>query len=386
MRVVRRLTASTLPVASPTSTTSPTPNWSSTRMNRPARKSRTSACEPKPIARPTTPAPASSGPRSMPSWPRTMKPANVQMTTPTMLRSTVESASTRCSERMLSSCVSRSALRARSCRPPAPRRISVRLISRRARRLITAAAMMISRIASGAPRATSAKRARPPDAPASRAVRQTQPASVPQARSAAALETASVSVDARIAGHLRIVRTDTSRGTDEAARRTRVAWTCIPAVCITEYTDPGCPWAYSAEPFRRRLAWLYGDELTFERRLVGLAETPEEYEEKGFTPAQQSHAFMRIARDHGMPIDTRERPRMAATVPACRAVVAARLHAPDHEVALLRALRLRHFGGQLLDEPDTIDGAARDVGIDPGELARWTAGEDVERALRADMA
>jgi predicted DsbA family dithiol-disulfide isomerase len=160
----------------------------------------------------------------------------------------------------------------------------------------------------------------------------------------------------------------------------------MPAVCITEYTDPGCPWAYSAEPVRRRLGWLYGDELTFERRLVGLAETPEEYLEKGFTPARQSHAFKRIARDHGMPMDTRERPRMAATVPACRAVVAARLHAPDREAALLRALRLRHFGGQLLDEPATIAGAATDAGIDPADLDTWTAGEDVERALRQDMA
>ena len=161
---------------------------------------------------------------------------------------------------------------------------------------------------------------------------------------------------------------------------------CIATVCITEYTDPGCPWAYSAEPFRRRLDWLYGDELTFERRLVGLAETPEEYEEKGFTPARQSHAFKSIARDHGMPIDTRERPRMSATVPACRAVVAARLHAPDQEVALLRALRLRHFGGQLLDEPSTIEDAARDAGIDPSDLDAWVRGEDVERALREDMA
>jgi predicted DsbA family dithiol-disulfide isomerase len=163
-----------------------------------------------------------------------------------------------------------------------------------------------------------------------------------------------------------------------------VGW--MPTVCVTEYTDPGCPWAYSAEPFRRRLGWLYGDELTFERRLVGLAETPEEYDEKGFTPARQSHAFKTIARDHGMPIDTRERPRMAATVPACRAVVAARLHAPAREVALLRALRLRHFGGQLLDEPTTIEDAARDAGIDPTDLETWVRGEDVERALREDMA
>jgi predicted DsbA family dithiol-disulfide isomerase len=160
----------------------------------------------------------------------------------------------------------------------------------------------------------------------------------------------------------------------------------VPAVSITEYTDPGCPWAYSAEPFRRRLLWLYGDRLSFERRLVGLAESPQEYVDKGFTPAKQSSSFKHIARDHGMPIDTRERPRMAATVPACRAVVAARLRAPEHEVALLRALRLRHFGGELLDEPETIAGAARDAGLDPAQLEAWTREEDVERALRDDMA
>ena len=45
-------------------------------------------------------------------------------------------------------------------------------------------------------------------------------------------------------------------------------------VCITEYTDPGCPWAYSAEPFRRRLSWLYGDALEWRVRMVGLAESP----------------------------------------------------------------------------------------------------------------
>ena len=158
------------------------------------------------------------------------------------------------------------------------------------------------------------------------------------------------------------------------------------AVCITEYTDPGCPWAYSAEPFRLRLAWLYGDDLVFRHRLVGLAETPEEYLDRGFTPARQSTALKRIARDHGMPIDTRERPRMAATVQACRAVVAARLHAPERETALLRALRLRNFSGGLLDEPETIAGAARDAGLDPAQLEAWMAAEDTEAALREDMA
>jgi len=157
-------------------------------------------------------------------------------------------------------------------------------------------------------------------------------------------------------------------------------------VCITEYTDPGCPWAYSAEPFRRRLSWLYGDALEWRVRMVGLAGSPDEYLERGFTPERQSRAFASIARDHGMPIDTSVRPRMAATMPACRAVVAARLHAPDRMRRLLRRLRVRHFAGELLDEPATIAAAARDAGIDPADLERWTAGDDVETALREDMA
>jgi 2-hydroxychromene-2-carboxylate isomerase len=157
-------------------------------------------------------------------------------------------------------------------------------------------------------------------------------------------------------------------------------------VCITEYTDPGCPWAYSAEPFRRRLSWLYGDRLEWKVRLVGLSESPADYVEKGFTPEKQSRAFATIARDHGMPIDTSVRPRMAATVPACRAVVAARLNAPDAERPLLRRLRIRHFAGQLLDEPETIHDAARDAGLDPADLDAWTGEPEVEAALREDMA
>src|SRR4051794_41793534 len=99
-------------------------------------------------------------------------------------------------------------------------------------------------------------------------------------------------------------------------------------VCITEYTDPGCPWAYSAEPFRRRLTWLYGDRLEWRVKLVGLAESPAEYLEKGFTPEKQARAFAAIARDHGMPIDSSVRPRLAATVPACPAPVGARRAPP----------------------------------------------------------
>jgi predicted DsbA family dithiol-disulfide isomerase len=156
-------------------------------------------------------------------------------------------------------------------------------------------------------------------------------------------------------------------------------------VRITEFTDPGCPWAYSAEPFRRRLNWLYGDWVEWEVRLVGLAESPRDYEERGFGPEQQARAFRRISRDHGMPIDTSERPRMAATVPACRAVVAARRHDQEAMRLLLRRLRVRNFAGELLDEPETIRGAARDAGLDPARLEEWVAEPATEGELRDDM-
>ena len=157
-------------------------------------------------------------------------------------------------------------------------------------------------------------------------------------------------------------------------------------VCITEYTDPGCPWAFSAEPFRRRLDWLYGERLKWDVVLVGLSESPEEYEERGFTPEGMAEGMRKIAADHKMPIATHVRPRLAATLPACRAVVAARLHASERAMrVLLRRLRIRNFRGELLDEDATIDGAARDAGLDPASLRCWMAGEDVEAALREDM-
>jgi len=157
-------------------------------------------------------------------------------------------------------------------------------------------------------------------------------------------------------------------------------------VQITEYTDPACPWAYSAEPFRQRLNWLYGDRLEWQVRMVVLSEDTAELAERGFGVEQLSGAYRMIARDHGMPIDTSERPRMAASRPACEAVVAARLRAPEQTRALLRSLRVRNFAGELLDAPETIAGAARDAGLDPDVLGSWVTGDDVRAAVEEDKA
>lgn len=160
----------------------------------------------------------------------------------------------------------------------------------------------------------------------------------------------------------------------------------MPALVIEEFTDPGCPWAFSAEPARLRLRWLYGDAIEWRPRMVVLSQAPEDYEAKGFTPERQASALATIARKHGMPIEAGERSRMHATLPACRAVVGLRLHAPALEKPLLRRLRVLGFSGQLIDEPDVLAGAALDVGLDPDELDRFAAGADTAEALEADRA
>ncbi|HEY5196667.1 MAG TPA: hypothetical protein VIJ51_06535 [Solirubrobacteraceae bacterium] len=154
---------------------------------------------------------------------------------------------------------------------------------------------------------------------------------------------------------------------------------------ITDYTDPGCPFAFSAEPIRLQLAWIYGDQIDWRPRMVGLAETAATYEGSGFTVERLSKSLAHLSSEYHMPMDTSLRPRMAATVPACRAVVAARVNAPGRDAALLRRLRVRTFSGELLDAPETIAAAAGDAGIDPGELERWSQSTGTADALAADM-
>lgn len=76
---------------------------------------------------------------------------------------------------------------------------------------------------------------------------------------------------------------------------------------------------------------------------------------------------------------------MTATVPACRAVVATRRHAPERERDLLRALRILHFSGWLLDEPKTIFAGGQRAGVDSEALERWLAEPETDELLREDL-
>jgi len=150
-------------------------------------------------------------------------------------------------------------------------------------------------------------------------------------------------------------------------------------VLIRHYTDPTCPFAFSSERQRLRLEWLYGEHIRWELHMVVLGEEPN----PALTPEVVSKSRRKFQLHYGMPIDWRP-VEIGPSIAACRAVVAARLHAPEYEHALLRRLRVLHFASLDLDA-ETIDRAASEVGIVTGDLRGWLKDPRVEAALREDM-
>ncbi|MDP9259710.1 MAG: hypothetical protein M3Q31_24595 [Actinomycetota bacterium] len=130
---------------------------------------------------------------------------------------------------------------------------------------------------------------------------------------------------------------------------------------------------------RWRLRWHYGEQLRWTTRMIVLTLEPGEAE-------KLAEGAPTLQRRYGMPIDPVPYARPASSEPACRAVVAARLRAPELEEPLLRRLRVRVMLGGLLDDPELITAAARDVGLDPPRLLEWCAQDDVEEALQGDIA
>ena len=150
------------------------------------------------------------------------------------------------------------------------------------------------------------------------------------------------------------------------------------ALELTHFTDPACPFAFSAEPVRLSLRWHYGDQLRWATRMIVLTLEPGEAE-------KLAEGAAGLQRRYGMPIDPAPYPRPASSEPACRAVVAARLNAPEAAERLLRRLRVRVMLGGLLDDPALIAAAADDAGLDPAALERWCGTDAVELALQADI-
>jgi len=159
-------------------------------------------------------------------------------------------------------------------------------------------------------------------------------------------------------------------------------------IAVTHFSDPGCPWAYSAAPHHAVLHWRFGAQLQWRLVMIGLTEEAAQYDARGYRPVSGAIGFLRRFRPLGMPFDTTPRPRNMATGLACRAVVATRRVDPARELEAFRALQLARFiTTALFDTDDGVrEALARVDGLDVDAVMGALRDDATEAAYQDDRA
>ena len=159
-------------------------------------------------------------------------------------------------------------------------------------------------------------------------------------------------------------------------------------IAVTHFSDPGCPWAYSASPALAVLRWRYRDQLRLAAVIIGLTEKADQYVQRGYTPASRRAATCASAA-RGMPFATRAA-RARHRRPASPAARSSRrgCSAPEREFAVFRALQFGWFTTPLVfDERDALRrGARRRRGLDAAAIVAALDDPEVEAAYQADRA
>src|SRR3954467_2179200 len=130
------------------------------------------------------------------------------------------------------------------------------------------------------------------------------------------------------------------------------------------YTDPACPWSWSAEPAVRKLMVEFGDNVSWTYVMGGLAR---DYTNTPDATAKRLAEWLDVAEAGGVPIAPRlwrEGP-IGSSSPACMAVEAAAEQGEDAAGRYLRAVR----GGLMcfrrkLDTTEALVEEARRAGLD----------------------
>jgi 2-hydroxychromene-2-carboxylate isomerase len=154
----------------------------------------------------------------------------------------------------------------------------------------------------------------------------------------------------------------------------------------TYFTDPACPWGYSALPALRVLEWRYREQIDWRLVLIGLREDASGYA-AGWDAGASAARLGAFRRLYGMPFALAPKSRAAGTGRGCRAVTAARLLEPGSEWPTLRALHLANFNSLLLlDDTESIREALRTAGLDGDAIADRLDDPDVVEAYERDKA
>src|SRR3954466_1030695 len=130
------------------------------------------------------------------------------------------------------------------------------------------------------------------------------------------------------------------------------------------YTDPACPWSWSAEPAVRKLMVEFGENVSWTYVMGGLAR---DYTNTPDARATRLAHWLDVAEGGGMPIDPRlwrDGP-IGSSYPACMAVKAAADQGSEDAGRYLRVLRegLMCFRRKL-DTTEALVEEARRAGLD----------------------
>jgi putative protein-disulfide isomerase len=151
------------------------------------------------------------------------------------------------------------------------------------------------------------------------------------------------------------------------------------------YTDPACPWSWSAEPAVRKLVVEFGDNVSWTYVMGGLAR---DYTNTPDARAARLAYWLDVADSGGMPIDPRlwrEGP-IGSTYPACMAVKAAAEQGEEAATRYLRAVRegLMCFRRKL-DTTEALVEEARRAGLDVERFRLDLASNAIVEAFGNDL-
>lgn len=152
------------------------------------------------------------------------------------------------------------------------------------------------------------------------------------------------------------------------------------------FTDPSCPWGYSASPSLRTIEWRYRDQIEWQLVMVGLSEPGPQV--PGLTPVRLAQTYIDLRDRFGMPFVVEAKVRNVTSSRSCQAVIAARLLQPGSEWRTLRALQILNFNSPLLlDDDEHLRVALGSVpGLNADRIVDSLDSPEVQNAYQDDRA